>query len=44
MDLCRMGHGAAPELGEIRAERPALASTLGEHLGGSGIGLVARRA
>ena len=36
-----MGHGAAPELGEIRAERPALASTLGEHLGGSGIGLVA---
>ena len=41
MDLCRIGHGATSELGEIRAERPALASALGEHLGSSGIGLVA---
>ena len=41
MRLGGIGHGAASELGEIRAERPAFASALGEHLGGSSIGLVA---
>ena len=41
MDVCRMGHVAASELGEIRAQRPTLAGALGECLGGTGIGLVA---
>ena len=41
MNLGSMRHSTTSELGEIRAERPSLARALGEHLGGSGIGLVA---